>query len=133
MIRPASYREKRKNVETSSEDNMDEILDGVRVANPMAESKDTMSGSGFEQMSRSSRRFDLMNRDWRHFFEETELDKAFQRVEVEQREISEEGSSAGSSSNPSEDNLDQNELAENVYNLNEQKKQLKMLQRKEQE
>jgi len=56
---------------------MDDILDGVRVNNPMAESRDTLSGSGFEAMSRSSRRFDLMNRDWRHFFEETELDKAF--------------------------------------------------------
>ena len=77
MVRPASFREKRKNVETSSEDNMEEILDGVRVANPMAESKDTLSGSGFENFSRSSRRFELMNRDWRHFFEETELDKAF--------------------------------------------------------
>ena len=85
---------------------MDEILDGVRIANPLAESKDTLSGSGFEHLSRSSRRFELMNRDWRHFFEETELDKAFQRVEIEQREISEEGSSAGSSSNPSDDNLD---------------------------
>ena len=106
VIRPASFREKRKNVETSSEDNMDEILDGVRIANPLAESKDTLSGSGFEHLSRSSRRFELMNRDWRHFFEETELDKAFQRVEIEQREISEEGSSAGSSSNPSDDNLD---------------------------
>ena len=56
---------------------MDEILDGVRIANPMAESKDTLSGSGFEQISRSSRRVELMNRDWRHFFEETELDTAF--------------------------------------------------------
>ena len=70
----------------------------------MAESKDTLSGSNFDHMS--SRRLELMNRDWRHFFEETELDKAFQRVEVEQREISEEGSSSGSTSNPSEDNLD---------------------------
>jgi len=72
----------------------------------MAESKDTLSGSGFEHLSRSSHRVQLMNRDWRHFFEETELDNAFQRVEVEQREISEEGTSAGSTSNPSDDNLD---------------------------
>ena len=54
-----------------------ELLDGVRVANPMAESKDTLSGSNFEHLSKSSRRFELMNRDWRHFFEETELDRAF--------------------------------------------------------
>lgn len=66
-----------------------------------------------------------MNRDWRHFFEETELDKAFQRVEIEQREISEEGSSAGSTSDASGDNLDENELAEN-YNLEDKKLQLQI-------
>ena len=38
-------------------------------------------------------------------------------MEIEQREISEEGTSAGSTSNPSDDNLDQDELAENIYNL----------------
>ena len=73
-----------------------------------------------------------MSRDWRHFFEENELDKAFQRVEIEQREISEEGTSAGSTSNPSDDNLDQDELAENVYNLEDDKHKLLVLQRKEQ-
>ena len=67
-----------------------------------------------------------MSRDWRHFFEENELDKAFQRVEIEQREISEEGTSAGSTSNPSDDNLDQDELAENVYNLEEKKHKLQL-------
>ena len=79
--RPASFREKRKN-QTNSENSLDaELLDGVRVANPMAESKDTLSGSGFEHLSQ--RRLDLMNRDWRTFFDELELDKAFQRVEIE--------------------------------------------------
>ena len=77
VVRPASFREKRKN-ETNSECSSDlDILGGIRKANPMAESKDTLSGSNFEHLSRSSRRFELMNRDWRHFFEETELDKAF--------------------------------------------------------
>ena len=75
VIRPASFREKRKN-QTDSENSLDaELLQGVRVANPMAESKDTLSGSNFEHMS--SRRLELMSRDWRHFFEENELDKAF--------------------------------------------------------
>ena len=74
-----------------------------------------------------------MSRDWRHFFEENELDKAFQRVEIEQREISEEGTSAGSTSNPSDDNLDQDELAENVYNLEDDKHKLIVLAKKEQE
>ena len=104
MIRPASFREKRKN-QTDSENSLDaEMLQGVKLNNPMAESKDTLSGSNFEHMS--SRRLEMMSRDWRHFFEENELDNAFQRVEIEQREISEEGTSAGSTSNPSDDNLD---------------------------
>lgn len=123
LIRPASFREKRKN-QTDSEGSLDADLTGVRVANPMAESKDTLSGSNFEHLS--SRRLELMSRDWRHFFEENELDKAFQRVEIEQREISEEGTSAGSTSNPSDDNLDQDELAENVYNLEEKKHKLQL-------
>lgn len=74
-MRPASFREKRKN-QTDSENSLDaELLQGVRVTNPMAESKDTLSGSNFEHMS--SGRVNMMSRDWRHFFEETELDKAF--------------------------------------------------------
>ena len=108
-----------------------EMLQGVKLNNPMAESKDTLSGSNFEHMS--SRRLEMMSRDWRHFFEENELDKAFQRVEIEQREISEEGTSAGSTSNPSDDNLDQDELAENVYNLEDDKHKLIVLAKKEQE
>ena len=108
-MRPASFREKRKG-QTNSENSLDaELLDHVGIKNPMGSSKDTLSGSNFEHMS--SRRLELMNRDWRHFFEETELDNAFQRVEIEQREISEEGTSAGSTSNPSDDNLDEGELA----------------------
>ena len=75
MIRPASFREKRKG-QTNSENSLDaELLDGVRVTNPMADSKDTLSGSNFEHLSQ--RRLELMSRDWRHFFEETELDRAF--------------------------------------------------------
>ena len=73
-----------------------------------------------------------MNRDWRHFFEETELDNAFQRVEVEQREISEEGTSAGSTSNPSDDNLDQEAFAD-VYNIQNENEKLKQLQRLKEE
>jgi hypothetical protein len=65
----------------------------------------------------SSRRMNLLTKDWRLYFQEKELDNAFQVVEVEQREISEEGSSAGSSSNPSEDNLDAEEIYEKVYKL----------------
>ena len=131
VIRPASFREKRKN-QTDSENSLDaEMLQGVKLNNPMAESKDTLSGSNFEHMS--SRRLEMMSRDWRHFFEENELDKAFQRVEIEQREISEEGTSAGSTSNPSDDNLDQDELAENVYNLEDDKHKLIVLAKKEQE
>ena len=56
--RLASYRERRKN-QTDSESVLDgELLDGVRIANPMHDSKDTLSGSNFERMS--SRRLELL-------------------------------------------------------------------------
>ena len=58
---------------------------------------------------------------------------AYHRVEVEQREISEEGSSAGSTSNPSDDNLDEDELADKVYNIPTPKKTKLRAERKEQE
>lgn len=76
QARPASFREKRK-YQTNSENSFDggEFLDNLRVTNPMQESKDTLSGSNFERMS--SRRIELLSRDWRHYFQETELDKAF--------------------------------------------------------
>ena len=82
----------------------------------------------------SSRRLELLQRDWRHYFQETELDNAFQRVEIEQREISEEGSSAGSTSNPSDDNLDEEELADKVYNITSKQQKTKLIkEKKEQE
>lgn len=71
-----------------------------------------------------------MNRDWRHYFKDNELDNAFQCVEIEQREISEEASSAGSSSNPSEDNLDNEEIFGRVYGLNHKKQQQLIEQKK---
>lgn len=125
--RLASYRERRKN-QTDSESVLDgELIDGVRVANPLQDSKDTLSGSNLERMS--SRRLELMHRDWRHYFQETELDNAYHIVEVQQREISEEGTSAGSTSNPSGDNLDEDELADRVYNIPSEKK-LKLIEEK---
>jgi hypothetical protein len=43
-------------------------------------------------------------------------------VEIEQREISEEGSSAGSTSNPSEDNLEPEEIYEKVCKMPQEKR-----------
>lgn len=56
--------------------------------------------------------------DWREYFDGDELDKAYQIVEVEQRDetdnyYSEE--SMGSNSDPSEDNFDEEEVYRNVY------------------
>ena len=53
--------------------------------------------------------------DWREYFEDTELDKAYQIVEVEQRDETDASSSSGSNSNPSEDNFDEEEVYRNVY------------------
>jgi hypothetical protein len=84
------------------------------------ESRDTLSGSGLERMS--TRRMNLLTRDWRLYFQQKELDTAFQVVEIEQREIEEEGSSEGSDSNPSEDNLDPEEIYEKVCKLPQEKR-----------
>jgi len=58
--------------------------------------------------------------EWRNFFDEEELDRAYQIVEVEQRdETDNDGSneSMGSNSDPSEDNLDEEEVYRNVYKV----------------
>ena len=59
-----------------------------------------------------------MNRDWRAYFNIDELDKAYEAVEIENRDIPEEDSADfGSDSNPSDDNLDAEEIFEKVYEL----------------
>lgn len=64
-----------------------------------------------------------ISRDWRAYFNPDELDNAFQIVEVENRDIPEENSEdGGSNSDPSDDNLDPDELIEKVYQLPEDKK-----------
>ena len=114
-VRSSSFHEKRRK-QTNSDHSMDaEGLEQVRVANPMHSSKDTLSGSNFEHLS--TRRLELMNRDWRQYFQENELDNAFQKVEIERRDISEEGSSAASTSNPSDDNLEPEEIYNKVYSI----------------
>ena len=113
-VRSSSFHEKRRK-QTNSDHSMDaDGLDQVRVANPHS-SKDTLSGSNFEHLS--TRRLELMNRDWRQYFQENELDNAFQKVEIERRDISEEGSSAASTSNPSDDNLEPEEIYNKVYSI----------------
>ena len=59
--------------------------------------------------------------DWREYFEDTELDKAYQIVEVEQRDEtdSESQASMGSNSNPSDDNFDEEEVYRNVYGVSD--------------
>ena len=128
--RSSSFRDKHRQ-QTSSDHSLDaEVLDQVRVANPMQSSKDTLSGSNFEHMS--SRRLELMNRDWRQYFQENELDNAFQKVEIERRDISEEGSSAASTSNPSDDNLEPEEIYGKVYSLPPEKTNKIIEKKKEQ-
>ena len=59
--------------------------------------------------------------DWREYFQDEELDKAYQIVEVEQRDETDHESlgdeSMGSNSNPSEDNFDEEEGYRNVYGV----------------
>ena len=53
--------------------------------------------------------------DWREYFEDAELDKAYQIVEVERRDETDASSSDGSNSNPSEDNFEEEEVYRKVY------------------
>eukprot|EP00347_Sterkiella_histriomuscorum_P022485 403338316 len=59
----------------------------------------------------------LDNINWRQYFQQQELEEAFQKVEVEKIDDPEEQISDGSSSNPSIDNLDMSEIYEKIYNL----------------
>ena len=63
--------------------------------------------------------FTRPNLDWREFFNGEELDKAYQIVEVEQRDETSDHDdmSMGSNSDPSEDNLDQQMMYQEVYGL----------------
>lgn len=59
-----------------------------------------------------------MSRDWRSYFNQDELEKAFQVVEIQNEDIPEEDSQdIGSDSNPSDDNLSEAEIYEKVYEL----------------
>lgn len=58
--------------------------------------------------------------DWREYFDGDELDKAYQIVEVEQRDETDHydsEESMGSNSDPSEDNFDEEEVYRNVYGV----------------
>lgn len=71
-LRSASYNEDRKGPETSDQSTDGDLLLNVRVKNPVSESKDTLSYSHLERMS--SRRVNLLTRDWRLYFQQKELD-----------------------------------------------------------
>ena len=72
-LRSASYNKDRGPESEQSTDG--DLLLNVRVNNPVSESKDTLSCSNIERMS--SRRVNLLTRDWRLYFQQKELDQAF--------------------------------------------------------
>jgi len=61
--------------------------------------------------------------DWRQFFEGDELDKAYQIVEVEQRDETDSkgDESMGSNSDPSEDNFEEEQVYKDLYGINNPK------------
>ena len=80
-------------------------------------SQDSMSQGGFSKLS-TRRTADILSRDWRSYFNQDELEKAFQVVEIQNEDIPEEDSQdIGSDSNPSDDNLSEAEIYEKVYEL----------------
>lgn len=76
----------------------------IRVANSSGGEGDSTSNNANSKIS--TRRFELVQKDWRTYFQQDELETAFQVVEIEKRDIPEENSSAGSASDISGDNLD---------------------------
>jgi hypothetical protein len=73
--------------------------------------------------------------DWREYFEDAELDKAYQIVEVEQRDETDAESekSMGSNSNPSEDNLEEEIVYRKVYGVKNPSKLIQQRKKQEQE
>lgn len=75
----------------------------------------------------------MVSRDWRTYFQQEELDTAFQVVEIEKRDIPEESSSQGSASDPSDDNLDQEDICQKVYMLPRTTGQKMLIEKQEKE
>lgn len=72
--------------------------------------------------------------NWREYFEGEELDKAYQIVEVEQRdETDKEVESMGSDSNPSEDNYEAEELYKGLFRLENAEMRMEQRLKKETE
>ena len=81
-------------------------------------------------------RKDPLRMEWRNFFEEDELNRAYQIVEVEQRDETDNdcsNESMGSDSNPSEDNFDEDEIYRKVYKVDNPEAFLEEKKQKEQE
>lgn len=55
--------------------------------------------------------------DWRNYFKDQELESAYQHVEIEKEDDPDDTLSNGSSSNPSQDNFDLQEMYEQIYQL----------------
>ena len=74
--------------------------------------------------------------EWRNFFEEDELNRAYQIVEVEQRDETDNdcsNESMGSNSDPSEDNFDEDEVYRKVYKVDNHEELIGAKKQKEQE
>ena len=70
--------------------------------------------------------------DWREFFNDQELETAYQIVEVEQRDETDHGSSDdGSNSDPSDDNLDAEDVFRNVYGVKNPEVMIEVRKKKE--
>ena len=77
----------------------------------------------------NSKRFeDILDKvNWREYFQEQELEEAFENVEIKKIDDPNDDFSDGSSSNPSIDNLDIEDMTEKVYNFKKSKNYKKSL------
>ena len=74
--------------------------------------------------------------EWRNLFEEDELNRAYQIIEVEQRDETDNdcsNESMGSNSDPSEDNFDEDDMYRNVYKLDNPEEIIEAKKQREQE
>jgi hypothetical protein len=132
------------NFESSNDDPLmrsnTEKLDGKNLSDSgqMSNTNSKDTGNIMGSLSQFGGKKNLnLKADWREYFEGEELDKAYQIVEVEQRDETDRESlsdeSMGSNSNPSEDNFDEEEVYRNVYGVPNPEQILETRKAKEQE
>ena len=70
-----------------------------------------------EKLSHGEKPEEANGVNWREYFRDEELDDAYLHVEVQKEDDPDEDLTDGSSSNPSQDNFDLQEMYEQIYQV----------------